>query len=336
MPSASESRLTISVVIGGNESLIGPCLKSICEGTRKSFDLYVVSNLSSESIIARIRTSFPQAKILVNSTRKGFAENHNMVINASKTEYVLILNDDTVIPAGSIDGLVAFMEKPENNRVAAVSPKLLNPDNSLQPSTYRFPNLITIFIGLSGLRPLIPQSRLVWKAVSFIEFLFGLKSKTRLWDHSSTCEVDTFRGACVLVRRKAIEEAGLMDEVTLFYGEEIEWHYRFKKLGWKVVFYPGVNIIHYGSQSLGKERKLSAQFQKLKALLNIYRKHHSALSYLLLRFMILFFYSVKYLSALIINGRKSEESLPVLLEILKVAFNPNPFFIGKKVYYARK
>ncbi|MBU1864728.1 MAG: glycosyltransferase, partial [Candidatus Omnitrophica bacterium] len=206
--------LTISVVIGSNESLIIPCLASICQGTKSKFDIYVVSNQSSAEIVNEIKRQFPAVNIVLNSSCKGFAENHNYVMECSDSEYVLILNDDTLLPDGSIDKLTEFMEK--NKKIGVVSPKLINPDGSLQPSTYRFPNLITIFLGLSGLRSSIHPTETVLRLVNLVEKSFGLKGKSRLWKHDYTTEVDTFKGACTLVRRKAINEVGLMDEVTLF------------------------------------------------------------------------------------------------------------------------
>ncbi len=326
--------LTISIVIGSNESLIVPCIKSIFEGTDIPFDMYITSNLASAEIIEKIRAQFPTVKIITNTSRKGFAENHNRIIKLSfSSDYILILNDDTLIPKGSIESLFDFMVEAGHEKVAAVSPKLLNPDGTLQPSTYRFANILTIFLGLTGLRSLIPDSKFVWNTVYLIEKLLRIKGKTRLWDHSYTTDVDTFRGACVLYRKRAIEDVGLMDEVTLFGGEETEWHYRFKKKGWGVVFYSGSKIIHYGRESIKRQKMFSITLEEIKGHLNFYRKHRNPLSYLLLRCIIGFIFSFKYLLFLLKKEDEKKEEIKLYLEILKLVFSPDKYFKSKRVYY---
>jgi N-acetylglucosaminyl-diphospho-decaprenol L-rhamnosyltransferase len=325
--------LTVSIVIGGNESLIIPCLESIFAGADIPFDIYVTSNLASDEIIQRINQQFPRVKIVTNKSKKGFAENHNRIIKGSfYSDYYLILNDDTLIPNGSIDSLVAFMNESGNERVAALSPKLLNPDGTLQPSTYRFPNLLTIFVGLTGLRSLIPGTRFVWRAVNLLERIFRLKGKTRLWEHSYTTDVDTFRGACVLVRRSAIEDVGLMDEVSLFGGEETEWHYRFKKKGWKVVFYPDVRIIHYGSESIKRQEDLKVRLEDFKGLLNFYRKHRTYLSYLLLRFTVGFTFLFGYIANATIRPKRWNRGKTYISGIFELVIKPDHVFRGKAIY----
>jgi len=218
---------------------------------------------------------------------------------------------------------MAYMNK--NPDVAVISPQLLNSDLSLQHSTYGFPNLFTTTLGILGIRKLIPFNKFTYKFVSF----FFKRGGSRFWEHNKTCEVDTMRGACVLVRRKAIEEVGLMDEVSLAYGEETEWHYRFKKGGWKIIFYPEAQTIHYGGQTT-KNQPLHIKKEEIKGSLNFYRKHRNILEYFSLRVMIIFTVFLKWIFNFIIQ-QKGKANL--YLNIIKIALNPGKAFQGKRVFY---
>ena len=323
-----ENILTISIVIGSNETLIVPCVCSIYDGTKTSFDLYIISNIASDETIKNLQNQFKNIKFILNTVRKGFAENHNKIMRMTQSEYILILNDDTLILPGSIDALVNFMESQENQDVGAVSPKLLNDDGTLQPSTYRFMNLFTVFLGLTGIRRIIPNSKNVRSIINFIQKYFRIKGKTRFWDHSHTSEVDTFRGACMLVRREAVKEIGLMDEVSRFMGEETEWHYRFKKKGWKVIYYPFSQIVHYGGESLKRQEKLSVLLEEYKGLLNFYRKHRNYLSYLSLRCMITTIFVFKYTIS-IVRDRNWKTERSYYHEIFRLMLTPDIFFKNK-------
>jgi GT2 family glycosyltransferase len=151
-----------------------------------------------------------------------------------------------------------------------LSPRLLNPDGTLQPSTYSFPSPIRAFLSVSGLRQLIPFAPLfTWLA----QYLGKGDGKSRFWAHDRTIDVDTFRGACVLGRMKAIREVGPMVTVTRAGGEEVEWHLRLRRHGWRVVFYHEVGVVHYGSQTINTT--VAIQNEYLKGFLYFFKQHHT-------------------------------------------------------------
>ncbi len=324
MNKKEKSKIDISIVVGkGNKEFILPCLQSIYENYSKTAEVFVISNLASQDTIKEIKNRFPRVYLKMNKEKKGFAENHNNIIEITEKKYILILNDDTIVLKNAIDKIVDYMDK--HPKVAVISPKLLNPDLSLQQSTYSFPSLFTIFLKFFGIRRLIPFNKFTYKIAS----CFYKKGKSRFWSHDKTCQVDTLRGACVLVRRKAVEEVGLMDEVSLAYGDETEWHYRFKKKGWKVVFYSKASIIHYGEQTT-KKQHLHIKEEEIKGLLNFYRKHKNIVSYCFLRGIIIFIFSFLSLFSLMTSKKKISESY---LKIVKISFCFNKILKEKRIFY---
>jgi len=317
------SLIDISIITSkGAEKFILPCLESLYKNFRNQVNVYVTSNLASQEIINQIKSKFPKVNLVINNKKKGFAENHNNIIEKTNGKYVLVLNDDIVILNNAIEKLINYMEK--NDNIAVISPQLLNPDLSIQNSTYNFPNFFTTSLNILGIRKFIPFNRFTYKLAEMF-----LKKGSRFWEHNEITEVDTMRGACVLIRRSAIKEVGLMDEVSLAYGEETEWHYRFRKKDWKIVFYPEAKIIHYGQQTT-KSQSLWVKEESIKGLLNFYRKHKSKFSYYFLRAIIMFTSFFLYLLSLITLQKKSAS---LHFKLIKITLNPNKAFCGKRIFY---
>ena len=319
-----KAKLDISIIFGGNGKFILRCLDSIYKTYEGSMEIFITSNLGSPQAIDKIKRRFPEVHLVINNRKKGFAENHNNIIEKTNGEYILILNDDTIILENAIEKLINYMEKyPE---VAVVGPKLLNPDLSLQHSTFYLPSLFGIFLLLSGIRQHIPFNRFTYRIVQF----FYPKGKSRFWSHNQIVEVNNPGGPCVLVRRKAMEGVGLMDEVTQFSGEDTEWLYRFKKRKWKVIFLPEAEIIHYGGESTYKKQPLLCEKEDINGLLNFYRKHKNIINYYLLRIMIFSIFFAKYIFNLITRNKEIANSY---FDIAKIALNPEKAFRGKGIFY---
>jgi GT2 family glycosyltransferase len=273
--------IEFSIVSGSNESLLFGCIESVystMDGSRWSFGLIVTCN-GTPGLAARLREAFPSIRLIDNATPRGFAANHNSAIAQSTARYVWLLNDDLVVLPGAIETITRYMEDPANARVAVVSPKLLNPDRTLQPSTYSFPSMPQILLAHSGLR----DSRITHGLLRRVAPVLRAKEgSSRFWAHDRIVEVDTFRGACVAMRMSAIREVGPMVEIALVGAEETEWHRRFHEAGWKVVFHPGAEVIHYGSQTVGGESS-SLLPEYLKGAMYFFRTSRSPRSYGLFR-----------------------------------------------------
>ena len=250
MVSQEDKDIEFSIVSGSNEEMLFACIDSLAatmKGSRYTWGLTITSNATANGLPARLRAAYPEANIIDNREQRGFAANHNRVIRVSRARYLWLLNDDLLILPDAIRKVTEYMDRPENARVAVVSPRLLNPDGSLQPSTYGFPSMPQILLAHSGLRELRVTDAIVKRLAPVIRSREG---SSRYWAHDQVVDVDTLRGACVAMRMKAVRQVGPMVEIAIVGGEETEWHRRFHEEGWRVVYYPEASVIHYGSQTV--------------------------------------------------------------------------------------
>jgi len=283
-------------------------------GSTHSWTVTATCNSPGTKLAERLREKFPTIQTVENPAPRGFAANHNAVLNSSSARYVWLLNDDLVILPETIDRITDYMDASGNERVGAVSPKLLNPDGTLQPSTYSFPTMPQIMLAHSGLRDrAITQS--ILRVVSPI--LRPQKGSSRFWSHDETIEVDTFRGACVAVRMAAVRDVGLMIDVSQVGAEETEWHRRFYEHGWKVVFFADASVIHYGSQTV-VESDGALYPEYLKGVLNYFRLHRPAATVAVFRAALFSMYSARLASARI---RGDKRSAGIAREYLRVVRN---------------
>ncbi len=158
-------------------------------------------------------------------------------MEAASGRYFLILNSDAWLTEGSLRRLVAFADQRPD--AAIVGPRLLNPDGSLQRSVRGFPTLWRLATEYFFLRKLAPRSQ------ALNAFYAGG------FDHQEVREAEFLMGACMLVRREAVEQVGPLDEAFFLFSEETDWAYRFREAGWKVVFFPGAECVHVGGASHG-------------------------------------------------------------------------------------
>jgi GT2 family glycosyltransferase len=225
-----------------------------------------------------VESEFPQVKLIQNDTNKGFAAANNEGITIAKGRYVLLLNSDTVILNNAIDKTVSFADA--HPKAGVVGYRVLNPDCTLQPTCFMFPSILNMLLAAAYLYKIFPQSR-----------FFGRERMT-WWDRNDKREVDVVTGCFMLVRREAIEQVGLMDERFFVYGEETDWCYRFKQAGWKVLFTPRAEIIHYGGQS-SKQVAPQMSLQLRGSILQFMKKNRSGLEYRLACFLVFIFFALR-------------------------------------------
>jgi GT2 family glycosyltransferase len=208
-----------------------------CLGSVAGVETVVVDNGSTDGTVAFVRERFPSVEV-VEQENLGLAAAWNRGLEATaESDYVLILNADAWLTAGSLDRLVEFAgSRPD---AAVVGPRLLNPDGTLQRSVRGFPTPWRLATEYLFLRKLAPRSSL------FNAFYAGG------FDHDEVREAEFVMGACMLVRRSAIAQVGSLDEAFFLFSEETDWCYRFVQAGWKVLFYPGAECVHVGGASHG-------------------------------------------------------------------------------------
>jgi hypothetical protein len=231
--------VSVIVVAWNVKNLVRDCLKSVYEQTSGiTFEVIYVDNGSKDGTVEMVAREFPRVRIIINDENKGFIVANNQAIEVSKGRYVLLLNSDTIVLDNAIAKTVQFADSHPDAGV--VGCKVLNSDKTLQRTCFMYPSALNTLLSATYLYKVFPKSR-----------FFGRELMT-WWDFSEVREVETICGCFSLVRRKAIEQVGLMDERYFVYGDDPDWCYRFAKAGWRILFTPDARIIHYGGQTTNR------------------------------------------------------------------------------------
>jgi len=261
----------------GNQHYIFDCIQSALDTSGAApleLEITAVDNSPGSGLAERLRRRFPCVRVRENRSTLGFATNHNAVFGESNGEYFLVSNDDVVYLPGALERAVAYLEDSAHRRVGVVGLQRLNPDGSVQPSTYSFQTVPRLLLDLSGLRSWIGFAP--W-AARLAQWLGKGEGRSRFWAHDKTLPVQTFGGAAMLVRREAACDVGPMDEVSVIGGEENEWHKRMWDAGWSVVFLHDARVVHFGSQTIRHLPRTQTEF--FKGALNYFWKHRPRVVY---------------------------------------------------------
>ncbi len=222
--------LSIVIPTWNNKSVLGQCLESILDCRPGiSLQFIVVDNGSEDQTAEFMRQEHPQALTLRNSKNLGFSRACNQGIGMAEGRYVLLLNNDTLVQPGTLERLVKFMDAHPDVGIAA--PRLFYPDGSLQMSVcLEYTNLKYAFFG--GQQLPFPLSRVMRPMVLPRE------------EYDRDREVAWAAGACMIVRKEALANVGLLDENIFMYYEDMEWCYRFRQKGFKVFFVADTGVVH--------------------------------------------------------------------------------------------
>jgi len=278
--------LAIVIVNYNTCDLLRNCLRSLGPSAPRSAPaIWVVDNASSDGSAAMVRDEFPHIHLIANARNGGYAHANNLalrqvlssefsVLSSEETQnsklktqnsgpdYILLLNPDTLAPPGAIDRLIDYIDA--HPQVGACGPKLLLADGSLDLACRRsFPTPAIAFYRMIGLSKLFPRSP-----------RFGRYNMTYL-DPDTETEVDAVVGACMLVRGAVVREVGLLDETYFMYGEDLDWAFRIKQYGWKIMYVPGVSIHHYKRAS-SRQRPFRSIRAFYDAMRVFHRKHYAA------------------------------------------------------------
>lgn len=273
--------LSISIVSFSNHALLEDCLHSIfAPPSSLRFEVFVVDNCSDDDSAEMVRTYFPQVVLIENEVRTGYAANQNRALRLAKGRHLCILNDDVLVYPYTFDRMVYYLDS--HRDVGAVGPKILRPDRrTIQlESARQFPTLLTEFGRLTRLDSRYPRNR----------FLGG--PNMGHWDHNDTREVDCLLGACMMVRREAVKEAGFMDEGYFMYGEDVDWCFRIKQCGWKIVYLSEAEVLHYGAQST-RRHPIRMGIEALQSQHRFFHTHYGSAYALAYRGLVLLISMIK-------------------------------------------
>ena len=255
--------LSILIVNWNTKEYLLPCVTSIFqiqEGISRK--VIVVDNGSHDGSGVEVKRTFSDVHLVENKRNEGFAKAVNQGLGMLSGRYALLLNPDTQLTKGAMEQLVSFMDA--HSEVGIAGAQLLNRDGSRQNSIANFPSLTTELLNKSLLRRLFPKK-------------FPGKEK----DYPEPMEVDSVIGACMIVRRKAIDQVGYLDEDYFLFFEETDWCYRMKKAGWKVFHVPQAKIYHYQGKSV-REKRRGREWNIIGPVINFLKKNRGKLQCVIL------------------------------------------------------
>lgn len=280
--------MTLSIIIVNYNSIdvLRNCLSSLTDLDAKiNFEVIIIDNASSESI-TELEKFFPKYKFLYNEKNIGFAAANNIGIQQAKGKYILLLNPDTIVNEYSFQPMIQYLA--DHNDVGIVGCKIFNADGDIERSTHSFPSLLKEFVHANEfLKTLMSYDS--WIS-SFFKKKLKAKSLESYWDHNSTKQVDHVTGACMMIKKEAIDEVGLLDEAFFLYNEEVEWSLRFKSAGYKSFFVPDSSIIHlFGystKQRVQKQTVNNLLVERYRGMFYFFQKHYGSTKLFALRFIV--------------------------------------------------
>jgi len=231
---AGAAEVSAIVVTYNAKPWIEPCLESV-----RGCELIVVDNGSGDGTPDLVRERFPEAR-LIEQENRGLGAAWNTGMRAASGKWFLFLNADAWVVGDGVAKLVQALEK--DPKVAVAGPRLRNQDGTLQRSVRGFPTLWRLATEYFFLRKLGPRTRI-------LNAFYGAGFR-----HDRELEAEFLMGAALLVRPQAAAEIGDLDERFFLFSEEVDWCWRFRQAGWKILFTPAAEVVHVGGASHGGRR----------------------------------------------------------------------------------
>lgn len=265
--------LSVIVVSYNTKELLKDCLVSV-KNAIKSIDaeVFVVDNASRDGTVEMLKNNYPWVKLIANKKNLGFSKANNQAIKKSRGKYILVLNPDTRVMPDTFSKMINFMDKTQ--RVGVSTCRIEFPTGNLDVDCRRhFPTPWRAFTHFSGLAKIFKGSEI------FDQYNYGYLPDTK--EH----EIDACVGAFMMIPKGAIKKVGMFDEKFFFYGEDLDWCWRFKEAGYKIVYTPITKVIHYKGASSGikkssqevtaatLETKKMVMRETVRAMRIFYRKH---------------------------------------------------------------
>lgn len=253
--------MTVSIVIvnWNTQLVLGNCLRSIyADPYGERCEVWVVDNASSDGSAQFVRTEYPQVRLIECPENLGFAAASNLGIRGSSGEKVLLLNPDTEVELGAIQALASFLEA--NPQVGATGPMLIDSAGSFQASVSDAPSLLGEFMRMF-----------------YLSDIFAYKPSPGGSHPLKAREVDVLQGACLMLRRSALDEVGLLDEDYFMYSEEVDLCQRLRKAGRTIYWIPEAKVIHHGGQS-SQQVPMDAFLHLYRGRVTYFRKQHGVIT----------------------------------------------------------
>ncbi|MBL0126500.1 MAG: glycosyltransferase [Flavobacteriales bacterium] len=233
-------KLSVIIVNYNVRAYLEQCLRTVftaLEGIEG--DVFVVDNLSTDGSVEMVREKFPAVRLIANKENVGFSRANNQAIKASDAEYVVLLNPDTVVGEDVFRKVIGFMDS--QPKAGGLGVKMIDGTGHFLPESKRgLPTPAVAFFKIIGLTRLFPHSR------KFGRYHLGHM------EENAAAPIEILSGACMFLRKKTLNEVGLLDESFFMYGEDIDLSYRITLGGYENWYFPDARIIHYKGESTKK------------------------------------------------------------------------------------
>lgn len=233
-------KLSVIIVNYNVRAYLEQCLRTVFKALEGiEGEVFVVDNQSTDGSVEMVRGKFPQVKLIANTENVGFSRANNQAIRASIGEHVLLLNPDTVVGEDVFRKVLAFLDA--HPKAGGLGVRMIDGTGQFLPESKRgLPTPAVAFYKIIGLTRLFPRSR-----------VFGRYHLGHLPEHEAA-PIEILSGACMFLRKKTLDEVGLLDESFFMYGEDIDLSYRITLGGYENWYYPEARIIHYKGESTKK------------------------------------------------------------------------------------
>jgi len=266
-------KLSIIIVSWNVKQLLRECLQSLVSSEQGlDLEIIVIDNHSTDGSAEMVRTDFPAITLIHSEKNLGFAAANNIGLAQATGDFILLLNPDTVAPAGSLIALVQYLES--HPEVGIVGPRITNPDGSSQSSVRGNPT------GYNQLYVLLKQ-------INVLPWLPGLREYLRHdFDYTQTQSVDQLMGAALMFPKSLIQKIGVLDEKFFLWFEEVDFCLRAKQAGLQIIYLATSQISHQGGASFGQRLTLDKQKIFNQSLVLYLKKHRPASEVSLIKFFL--------------------------------------------------
>jgi N-acetylglucosaminyl-diphospho-decaprenol L-rhamnosyltransferase len=265
------SDISVAVISYNTCELLRRCLASVfADGAE---DVVVADNGSTDLTVEMLNREFSRAHLFVDRSNPGYGTASNTAIARCRSDYVLLLNSDTIVCPGALRALREYLDA--HPQVAIVGPRLRNPDGTLQRSLHQFPTPLITLLDYSWVGPLVGL-------VPGVRKLYVASDR-----HETARPIPWVTGAALAIRKSAFREVGGFDPSFFMYYEEVDLSYRLHRAGWETHFAPAAEVMHVGGAST-RQRRRPMYAQQIASAIQYSERHHSDLGVMLTAFALRF------------------------------------------------
>ncbi|MDP2683863.1 MAG: glycosyltransferase family 2 protein [bacterium] len=261
--------VSIVIVSWNVRDQLKKCIKSIYNNTHNlDYEIFVVDNCSSDHSTEMVQNDYSKVKLISNKVNFGFAYACNQAIKKSRGNYILLLNPDTEVKQDSVVKMKDFMQNKKDCGIAGC--KIVNFDGTIQPSVRKFPDIKSHLMILLKIHNFITNSKSINS--------YYLKD----FDYSKLQIVDQVMGAFYMIKRRVLQDIGLLDEHFYIWYEEVDLCKRAKLKSWNTYYNPEIEVFHYKGSSFSQVNPLKKQYIFNRSMLYYFFKHENIFKYLVL------------------------------------------------------